>query len=94
MKLLRLKANPSHPTYKKVECLINLLETAQLELEWVDGYIKIRDVELCTVFDLVREDDGAPQTDMPPTFEYKLTRDKIPNKYCKCIHCCPNYKGD
>lgn len=93
MKLLRLKANSSHPTFKKVQRLIGLLENAQLELEWVDGCLKVRDVEYCVTFDLVREDeqcDGDPINDLPPTFEYKLTRDKIPNKYCKCIHCNPN----
>jgi len=90
MKLLKLKANPSHPTYKKLERVIGLLDNAKLELEWVDGTLKIRDTEYCVTFDLVREDDNSPQSDLPPTFEYKLTREKIPNKYCKCRHCNPN----
>lgn len=97
MNLLRLKANSTHPTYKKVERLIGLLENAKLELEWVDGSLKVRDVELCVTFDLVREDeqcDGEPISDLPPTFEYKLTREKMPNKYCKCRHCDPNYSVD
>jgi hypothetical protein len=92
MKLLRLKANPEHPTYKKVERLIGLLENIKLELEWVDGVIKIRDTEYCVAFDFVTDDD-RPQTDMPPTFEYKLTREKAPNRYCKCRHCDPNYQA-
>ena len=93
MNLLRLKANPEHPTFKKVERLIGLLENIQLELEWVDGALKIRDTEYCVTFDLVTQEDDRPQTDMPPTFEYKLTREKAPNKYCKCRHCDPNYNA-
>jgi len=89
MTLLRLKANPEHPTSKKVERLIGLLENIQLDLEWVDGVLKVRDNEFCVTFDLVSKDDDRPQNDMPPTFEYKLTREKIPNKYCKCRHCDP-----
>lgn len=93
MNLLRLKANPEHPTYRKVQRIIELLEKIQLEVECVDGALKIRDYEFCVVYDLVNVADDTPQTDMPPTFEYKLTRDKFPNKYCKCRHCDTNYKG-
>jgi len=91
MKLLKLKANPEHPTYKKVERLIGFLENIKLDLEWVDGKLKIRDQEFCVTFDCVSKDDNKPQTDMPPVFEFKLTREKSPNKYCKCRHCDPNY---
>lgn len=91
MKLLRLKANPSHPTYRKVERLIAFLQHIKLDMEWVDGVIKVRDQELCVAYDLVTLDGDRPQTDMPPTFEHKLTREKEPNKYCKCRHCDPNF---
>ncbi len=93
MKLLRLKANPEHPTYKKVQRLIGLLENIKVELEWVDGFLKIRDHEFCVTFDLVTEDD-RPQSDMPPIFDYKLTREKAPNQYCKCRHCNPSIMLD
>lgn len=93
MEWLRLKANPEHPTFKKVERLIGLLEKIHLELEWVDGNLKIRDTEFCVTYDLVTQEDDKPQSDMPPVFEYKLTREKMPNKYCKCRHCDPNFKG-
>lgn len=92
MKPLRLVANPEHPTYKKVERLIGLLENMKLDLEWVDGELKVRDQEFAVTFDLVTIDDGRPQNDLPPFFEYKLTREKIPNKNCKCRHCNPKYE--
>lgn len=95
-RLLRLKANPSHPTYQKVALLIEFLEKANLELEWVEGALKVRDTKYCVAFDLVRQDeqcDGEPISDLPPTFEYKLTREKMPNKYCRCRHCDPKYTG-
>lgn len=92
MDLLRLKANPEHPTSKKIERIIGLMEKIQLEFECIDGALKIRDYEFCVTFDLVTK-DGTPQTDMPPAFEYKLTREKLPNKYCKCRHCDPNYEN-
>lgn len=93
MNTLRLKANPEHPTYRKVERLIAFLEHIKLDMEWVNGALKIRDQEFCVAYDLVTADDGRVQTDMPPTFEFKLTRDKEPNKYCKCRHCDPNYQS-
>lgn len=89
--MIRLKANPEHPTYKKVERLIGLLEKVQLNLDWVDGALKIHDNEFCVIFDLVGKHDDVPQTDMPPTFEYKLTREKLPSKFCKCRFCDPDF---
>lgn len=94
MKLLRLKANSTHPTHKKLERVIGLLENIQLDFEWVDGVLKVRDHEFAVSFDYVDQDEGKPMGDLPPTFAYKLTRDKIPNKYCQCRHCDPSYGKD
>lgn len=91
MDVLKLKANPTHPTYRKVERLIAFLEHIKLDMEWVDGALKIRDQEFCVAYDLVTDDGDRPQTDMPPTFEFKLIRDKEPNKYCQCRYCNPNF---
>lgn len=88
----RLKANPEHPTFKKLKRIIELLEKIQLNLEWIDGKLKIHDQEFCVTFDLVIDDNNEPQNDIPPTFEYKLTRENKPNKYCLCRHCDINYK--
>jgi hypothetical protein len=87
MNVLRLKANKCHPTSRKLERVIDFLEHIKLDFEWVEGVLKVRDHQFACSFDLVREDDGKPMSDLPPVFEYKLTRDKIPNKYCKCSHC-------
>ncbi len=86
-KMLKLKANQSHPTAKKLERVIGLLENINLEFDWTDGVLKIRDTEFNVTFDLVDLDEGKPMGDMPPLFQYKLIRDKIPNRYCKCRHC-------
>lgn len=93
MKLLRLRANPSHPTYQKLEKVITFLEHINLDFEWVDGVLKVRDHEFAVSFDYVSEDDGTPMSDLPPTFAHKLTREKIPNRHCKCRHCDPNFAG-
>ena len=90
-KMLKLKANPSHPTYKKLERVIGLLENINLEFDWTDGVLKVRDTEYNVTFDLVELDEGKPMGDMPPLFQYKLVRDKLPNRYCKCRHCDTNF---
>lgn len=89
--MLKLKANPAHPTYKKLERVIGLLENIHLEFDWQDGVLKVRDTEYNVTFDLVESDEGKPMGDLPPLFQYKLVRDKMPNKFCKCRHCDPNF---
>lgn len=83
----RLMANKCHPTFKKIKNLIDFLDKAQLEIECVDGGLRIRDYELCVSYDLVSEHDNAIQTDLPPLFAFKLTRELSKNKHCKCSYC-------
>lgn len=87
METLRLKANPSHPTYKKIQRIIGLLENVQITLEWINGKLKIRDHEYGVSFDVVDIDTNKPLDDMPPLFEFKLTRNKIPIRNCRCVYC-------
>ena len=90
----RLRANPTHPTYKKMERIMGLLEHCQINFEWVDGKLKIRDNEFAVSFDVVEIEEGFPITELPPLFAHKLVRDKVPNKYCVCIHCNPDFGKD
>jgi hypothetical protein len=90
----KLKANASHPTFKKLERIIGLLEHCQINLEWVDGKLKIRDGELAVSFDVVDVDDNAALTELPPLFAYKLTRHKKANPHCRCRHCDPFFGQD
>jgi hypothetical protein len=85
----KLKANESHPTFKKLERVIGLLDNIQLELEWIDGGVRVRDNALGVCFELVDKDDGFAMTSVPPMFEWKMIRDKIPNVNCKCRNCVP-----
>lgn len=89
----RLKANESHPTFKKINKLFEFLGENSLDLEWIDGGIKIKDYQHAVTFDLVDE-DNIKINYVPPLFEHKLTRENIKNKHCKCIHCDSNYKGN
>lgn len=82
-----LKATLHHPTSKKISKVISFLEAIKLELEWVDGVVKIRDHEFGVSFDLVHNDGRGSITDVPPTFEYKLLRVAAANKYCNCKYC-------
>jgi hypothetical protein len=82
----KLKATMAHPTSKKIARIITFLEAIQVELELVNGCIKVRDHEFAVSFDLCQE-DNEPITSMPPLFDYKLTREKAINKYCHCRHC-------
>lgn len=89
-----LRANQTHPTYKKMERIIGLLEHCQINFEWVNGKLKIRDSEYAVSFDVVEEEEGNPLTEVPPLYAYKLVRGKSPNKYCECIHCNPDFGKD
>lgn len=90
--MLKLKANPEHPTYKKLEWIIAFLESIKVEFEWIDKRLVIRDNQHAVFFDVVHNDSGDPITDLPPIFDYKLVRDKVPNKFCKCVHCDPSLR--
>lgn len=90
----KLRANPSHPTFKKLERLIGLLEHVKINFEWVDGRLKIRDSEFAVSFDLVDESEDTGLTQLPPLFAYKLTRDNQINKYCECRNCNPHFDKD
>ncbi len=91
----RLRANPSHPTSKKIERIIGLLENVKLDLYWFNGKLRVRDNEFGVSFDLIDESENTSLTEMPPLAAYKLTRDKKINKYCECRYCNPDFdKGE
>lgn len=87
----KLKANPIHPTFKKLQRIIGLLENIQLDLEWRDGCLKIRDHEFGVTYDFLHKDEDTPMNDLPPLFEFRLSRDQVINKYCKCRFCDSNF---
>lgn len=84
---MKLKANTSHPTHKKLQRLIGFLHNAKLNIEWVDGVLKVSDYELNVAFDLLDKHNNAPMSELPPLFDHKLVRDKCKNSLCKCSYC-------
>lgn len=90
VKIQKLKATTEHPTSKKLERVMDLMEHIQLVLEWENNKLIVRDHEFAVSFEIVADDStNEGIQDIPSLFKYKLVRDKTPNKYCKCSYCQP-----
>ena len=90
--VLKLRANPSHPTSQKLERVIQLMETLNLEIEFINDRLVIHDHDMNVCFDFLDADDNKNILELPPLFVYKLVRDKEPNPLCECRHCNPNFE--
>lgn len=94
IKLAKLKATTEHPTSKKLERVMELMEKIELVLEWSDKKLFVRDHEFGVSFEIVGLEDNKSIRDLPSLFQYKLIRDKNPNKYCKCEFCISHLNAD